>query len=161
MTMRSTLVLVGILVVLVALVFVVPRLWVVAPSLVEPPEVSFGSVMIDSVSSEGINVTYSVSVFNPNELVPLTIDRVELEFFVNNKSVGESGLPEIQLKGMQTQVVESDAQVSWEGAAGGGVSYLLNTFVNDEKNILVIEGVAFVELPTGTLEIPFSREQEI
>lgn len=138
-----------------------PRLWLVAPNIAQPPEVEFVNFTVSSVSADGVNVTYSVNVSNPNALLPITIDRIEVDFLLSNKSVANSTFPQIELAGKDNAIVTSDGLITWEGAAGGGVSYLLNKFVKKESSVIEARGSAFVDLPTGEISIPFSIEQEI
>ena len=161
MTLKSKGIPILILLILVFIVFVMPRLWFVAPYLAQPPEVEFVNFTAMSVSTDGVTIEYSVNISNPNTLLPITIDRIEVDFLLNNKSVANSTFPEIALAGSENVIVTSDGVITWEGAASGGVSYLLNKLVKKESNLLEAQGMAFIDLPTGEVQVPFSIEREI
>ncbi|WP_406656671.1 LEA type 2 family protein [Methanolobus sp. ZRKC2] len=117
--------------------------------------VTFEDITINEISTDQIDLTITVSIFNPND-VTVELERMEYDIYANDVRIASGSFEEPLEIPPNEEVTTSTTVVAPISTVP---SAILGILTEGEAN-WSIEGTMYFNTPDGTVEQTFSREIE-
>lgn len=122
---------------------------------VRDTDIRLTGIAINEVSSDVIDVTFTLAVYNPND-VTVELERMEYEVFANEVRMGSGSFEEpVEIPPNQ----EIEASTNFVAEVSTVPSAIISRITQGEVT-WTLEGTMFFNTPSGTVEQSFSREIE-
>lgn len=115
--------------------------------------VTFEDITVNEISSEQIDLTIAVNIYNPND-VTVVLERMDYDIYANDVRIA-SGSFEEPLEIPPGQTVSTSTNIV--APVSTVPSAILSILMEGEAN-WTIEGTMYFNTPDGTIEQTFSRD---
>jgi LEA14-like dessication related protein len=120
----------------------------------EDTDVTLEDIDINEISSEQIDLTIILDIYNPNN-VTVELERMEYDLFANDVRIGSGSFEEpLEIPPFE----EQRATTNFVAPVSAIPSAILNALMEGSEVKWTVEGTMFFATPTGTIEQTFSKE---
>jgi ABC-type glycerol-3-phosphate transport system permease component len=140
---------------IIAAIYLVPRLWLVSDTL--KPEITIQSITNLSISEQGVDASLILRVTNPNTFVPVTIDRFDMDIFMDDTFLGTMTSNGTTVNGGNSKLIHAAATIAPDNAVTLGILAAGHALAGTTPE-WTVNGTAYVAVAAQEFTIPFSDE---